>query len=189
MRGAASPRFPIGRVGGGRRAGDTNLCALIAVSGRLQVRIAPTSKPSYSRPVGSSRRRHGNLDALAAPRRRARQARPRGQRVPAGGMIGPALARSAFTQKARRRFAFHRDGTVGTPLPSSDMDFTLDEKTPPSHTQVVDPDRDKSSRSRATRPVPIPTVLVVTQRCSRVCPRLPSSHDARDSLQPSRRRG
>ena len=34
----------------------------------------------------------------------------------------------------------------------------------------------KSSQSRATRPVPIPTVLNVTQRCAHVYPRLPSNH-------------
>ena len=34
----------------------------------------------------------------------------------------------------------------------------------------------KSSQSRATRPVPIPPVLNVTQRCAHVYPRLPSNH-------------
>jgi hypothetical protein len=40
-------------------------------------------------------------------------------------------------QKGRRRFTFIPDGTIGMPLPLSDMDFMPDQKMSQSHTQVV----------------------------------------------------
>jgi hypothetical protein len=62
--------------------------------------------------------------------------------MPAGGMIGPGLARSAPTQKGRRRLTFIQDRMVGMTLPLGDMEFMPDEKMSQSHTQVVGLDRE-----------------------------------------------